>query len=318
MAAQSFRDVWNKVLLHAPTVPPALAQSWVQDAYDKLIANRHWAWTRRQTTLTTQASRSVTVNFQLASSTITSAGLFVASDAGRQIRAGQSFIYTIDTVIDASNALLTQAYPEESGAKAATISDIYLVMPADFRSFETVLDMVNSRPVCWWISKDRLDLYDPGRLAADTRLRVLAAYQISQRAATLGRVQYEAWPHPTGAATYVMNYFVRTDTLANDVQFQGVLATYTKALETYALAEAARWPGTPDQKNPYFNLPLSKLLHEEFAEAFKDLDLLDDDQYLMDLSQIDLASFGLASVAASTNLLQRTDADLGNYFGGFP
>lgn len=317
MPAQTFRDVWSSVLLHAPTVPVALAQKWVQDGYDKLIANRHWAWTRRQTTLTTQAARAVTVGVQQGSTTITSAGQFVAGDAGRQIRCGTDYIYTIDTFQDVNTVLLTQPYAETSGTKAATISDIYLLMPEDFRSFYTVQDLVNSRPICWWISGERLDLYDPARQAADSRFRVLVSHQISQRQATFGRVGYEAWPHPTAAGTYILTYFTRMDALANDTPFQGVLATFTKALETYALSEAALWPGTPTQRNPYFNLRLAEALNAEFEKTYQELDVMDDDQYLMNLQQIDLAAFGLASISASTSLLQRTDADVSDYFGGF-
>ena len=318
MAVKTFRDTWNSVLLHAPTVPAALAQEWCQDGYNKLVANRHWSWTRRQTTLTTRASRAVETTFVQGSRAITSAaGFSPAIDGGRQIRVANGYIYTIDTVEDPSSATLVEIYAEDSGVKAATISDIYLGVPMDFRSFDTVLDMENARPVCWWIAKDRLDLFDPNRLAADSRLRVLAAHQISQRQANFGQVLYEAWPHPTSAGTYVLNYFIRMDDLANDVPFQGPLATYVEAIKTYALAQAAKWPGTPDQRNPYFSLQLSRVLEADFDEAFKDIDVMDDDTYLMDLSQIDLSSFGLASLAASTNLLQRTDADGGDYFQGF-
>lgn len=318
MAAQNFRDVWSKVLLHAPTVPAALAQSWVQDAYDKLIANRHWAWTRRTTTLVTLASRAPVVTFVQGSPQITSSGGFSpAIDAGRQIRVNNAFIYTIASVQDVSHATLTQPYMEISGAQAATISDIYLSMPADFRSFDTVLDMVNSWPIVWWISKERLDWYDPARMSADSRFRVLVAHQIAQDPTNLGRVTYEAWPHPTAAGTYVLNYFVRTDSLQNDVAFQGVLATYTKALQDYALAQAAQWPGTLDQRNPYFNLPLSAKLEANWEASFQELNVMDDDQYLMDLAQVDLATYGLAALSASTNLLQHTDATVGDYFGGY-
>jgi hypothetical protein len=316
MAAQTFRGVWSSVMLHAPEVPASLAQKWAQDAYDKLIARRHWAWTRRQAVLTNLAPRSITVTFTQNSTAITSVALFVASDAGRQIRVGNGFIYTINVVTDASNAILLETYGETGGAQTAVVRDVYLSMPADFRSFDTVLDMTNQRPIVWWISKDRLDLFDPGRISADSRLRVLAAHQISQATPTLGRVTYEAWPMPSAAGSYTLSYFVRTDTLVDDALFQGVLATYTKALETGALAEAAKWPGTSTRKNAYFNLALAKLLETEFLAACNDLDVMDDDQYLMNLSQIDLSSYGLAAVSASTNLLRATDASSSAYWGG--
>ena len=42
------------------------------------------------------------------------------------------------------------------------------------------------------------------------------------------------------------------------------------------------------------------MLQDDFEQTFQELNVLDDDQYLMDLQQIDLASFGLAAVSAST------------------
>ena len=54
----------------------------------------------------------------------------------------------------------------------------------------------------------------------------------------------------------------------------------------------------------------------EFEQACKSLDVMDDDQYLMDLQQIDLAKFGLAAVSADASLLRATDATTGDYYGG--
>lgn len=313
MAAQSFRDVVLGVQLQAPGAPPALLQKFCQDAYDELIGKRHWGWSRRTIVLTTLAQRTIAITFTQGSTAITSAALFVASDAGRQVRFGTDFIYTISVVTDASNAILVETYGEVSGAKNATIHDRYLAMPADFRSFLSVSDMSTQRPVPWWISRERLDLFDPGRISSDSRFRVLAANQLSQAAALLGRVLYEAWPQPTAAGGYTVMYFIRTDRLVDDANLTGVLATYTKAIEQGALANLALWPGTPDQKNPYFNMGLADRLKREHEEAVKSLDLEDDDQYLQDLQQVDLSSFGLASLSASTTYLRSSDATLGDY-----
>lgn len=315
MAAQTFRDVWSSVMLHVPGAPPSLVQSWVQDAYDRLLGRRHWAWLRRETVLTTLASRSLTLTFTQGDATVTSAALFVATDVGRQIRAGANTpVYTIDTFTNASAVELTQVYAEASGAKTSTIQDVYLVMPENFRSIHTVTDMSIQRPIAWWISKERLDLFDPARISGDSRFRVLAAAQLSQVTSLLGRVTYEAWPYPSAAGSYLLSYFIRTDALADDVAFVGVLATWTDVLRKGALAEAAQWPGTINQKNPYFNLALAKRLGDEFHERAKSLDVMDDDQYLMDLSQIDLSKFGLAALSADTTLLRQSDATLADYY----
>lgn len=315
MPVQTYGDVWRLVALHVPAAPTTLVQAWVQIAYDTLLGKRHWNWLRREVVLTTLAQRSIAITFTQNSTAITSAALFVASDAGRQLRAGSDQpVYTIDTFTDASNAVLTQAYAGVSGAVATTVHDRYLVMPADFRSILDVTDMTIQRPIAWWIGRDRLDLFDPGRISSDTRFRVLVAYQLSQRVATLGQVMYEAWPSPTGAGSYLLRYFQRTDTLTDDTTLQGVIATYTDALRVGALAEAAQWPGTATQKNPYFNLRLATELKGQFLQAVQTLGVMDDDQYLQDLMQIDLSKFGLAALSADTTLMRQSDATLADYY----
>lgn len=315
MAVQTFGDLWRKVALYVPSAPPSLVQDWCQSSYDDLCGKRHWAWLRKQALISTLASRSLTVTFVQGSTAITSVGGFVATDAGRQIRAGANTpIYTIDTFTNANAAVLTSLYGETSGAKTSSIQDIYLAMPADFRAFDTVVDMSIQRPIAWWISKDRLDLFDPGRIAADTRFRVLASNALSTVTSLLGRYTYEAWPYPTAAGSYIMQYFKRTDALGDDDLFQGALATWTTVLQKGALAEAARWPGTPTQKNPYFNLALAKTLEEQFLDAFKSIDVADDDAYLMDLQQTDLAKFGLAALSADTTLMRQSDATQADYY----
>lgn len=315
MAVQTFGDLWRLIALHVPLAPPSLIQSWCQTSYDDLIGRRHWAWLRQDALITTLASRSVSVTFTQGLTAISSAALFVATDAGRQIRAGNNTpIYTIDLVVDPSNATLTGIYGEASGAKTASIQDIYLPMPANFRSIHTVTDMTIQRPIAWWISTDRLNLFDPGRIASDTRFRVLAAAHLSQATATLGRYTYEAWPYPTAAGSYILQYFKRTDSLGDDTEFQGALATWTSVLQKGALAEAAKWPGTPTQKNPYFNLSLAKTLEDEYNFALKQIDLMDDDAYLMDLQQVDLSKYGLAALSADTTLMRQSDATLADYY----
>lgn len=315
MAVQTFRDLWSLIALHVPSAPISLVQSWVQTSYDDLIGRRHWAWLRTDALLTTLAARAVTVTFTQGSLAITGVAVFGPSDQGRQIRAGNNTpIYTIDTVLNAGNATLTTLYGEASGAKAATIRDIYLPMPANFRSIHTVTDMTIQRPIAWWISKDRLDLFDPGRIASDTRFRVMAAASLSPVTSLLGRYTYEVWPYPTAAGSYILQYFKRTDALTDDDLFQGALATWTSVLQKGALAEAAKWPGTPTQKNPYFNLALAKTFEAQFDAACKALDVMDDDAYLMDLQQTDLSKFGLAALSADTTLMRQSDATLADYY----
>jgi hypothetical protein len=313
----TFREVWGRVALHVPAAPASLVQIWVQSAYDDLVGKRHWAWTRRATVLRTQAARTIAVTFAQGSPALVSAALFLATDVGRQIRAGSATpIYTIASVTDPSNAVLTQPFAETGGTLAATLHDRYLAMPADFRSIEVVTDQANHRPVAWWISKERLDVQDPARTYTDSRFRVLASAGLSQVPTLLGRVLYEAWPSPAAEGSYTLAYFARMEPLVEDTEFQGVLATFTRSIEQKALADAARWPGTPQRKNAYFNLPLSRELEREALNATRELDVMDDDQYLMALQQTDLSRFGLAALSGDTPSLRSSDATTSDYWGG--
>ena len=315
--ASTFRDVWGLVSLHVPLAPTTLVQHWTQLAYDRLIGKRHWAWTRRETLLQTLAARTVTINVTNGATALTGVAQFVASDVGRQLRvaAGQ-YTYTINTFTDANTAALVETYGGDTGAVTATISDVYLAMPVNFRSIHTITDGTTQRPVAWWIATDRLDLYDPGRSMGDSRFHILAAAQPSLVTSLSGRMLYEAWPRPTGAGSYLLKYFIRTDALDDETALPGLLATHADSLRTGALAEAAIWPGTSTQKNPYFNLPLHRELKANFEQACKQIDVMDDDQYLMDLQQVDLATYGLSALSGNTALLRSTDASVGDYYGG--
>jgi hypothetical protein len=103
--------------------------------------------------------------------------------------------------------------------------------------------------------------------------------------------------------------------LADDYIFQGVLGDRTDVLETGALAAAAKWPGTAEQKNPYFNLALARDQQEEFQRMIYQLDLRDDDLYQQSISNIPWERFSTFTWAYDTHRLRETDATLGSYFG---
>lgn len=314
--ARTFGDLWRIIALHVPGAPPSLVQEWTQGAYDQLIGKRHWVWTGRETVLRTLAARAITVGVTQGLTAITSAAAFDATDVGRQLRVGTGFTYTIATVTDASNATLTIAYAEDtSAAAAAQISDVYLLMPEDFRSIDTITDQTVSRPVVWWLPAARLEVMDPQRFSYDSRFRVLFSARPSQVPAYAGRITYEAWPRPTAAGSYVLRYWMRTDQLVEDEQFAGILATHTESLKKGALAEAAQWPGTDQQRNPYFNLRLAADLRAQFELACQQLGVMDDDQYLQDLQMVDLSRFW-DGLSGSTDTLRASDATVGDYYQG--
>lgn len=314
MAARTFEELWNLVYLHASDAPPELVQTWTQYAYDTLLGKRHWAWMRQEANLSVQATSALEIAFLTGSATITSLALFTSSMVGRQLRVEQGPIYTIKTFTDASTMVLTEPYGGESATETATLHDRYLPMPADFRSFYSITDLSDQRPIVWWLRRDYLDLVDPARTQSNSRFRALLGYKVAEDDLYAGRMLYEAWPAPTSAGVYRAVYFKRTDSLADSDTFKGVLATNTEVLLDGALGRCARWPGTAQKKNPYFNLKLAAEHDERFKKACDDLQVMDDDQFLDMLEQVDLAPYGLGGLAGGTGSLRASDATVGDYF----
>ena len=310
----TFGDVWRSVRLQVPDAPALLVQRWVQDAYNALADRRGWAWLRTETQLTVQASRAIEVGVTNGQTTVTSAGLFVAGDAGRQFKVGSYPTYTIQTFTDVNTVVLDQAFAGTTDAAAtATILDAFVTCPADFGRWLLIADPANQRLLSWWTSEEEIHRLDPSRTAAGPP-RLLVARAFSTYTPTLGRVQYEWWPHPSAAAVFPALYSARPATLGEDTELRGVLAQRSDVLEIGALARCARWPGTAERPNPYFNLVLGRSLQEEFERLAIQIDLRDDDQYAQSWSTIPWHRYQTWELAYDTAGLRATDATLGDYY----
>lgn len=314
--AASFEKAWKAVQLHVPDAPAPLVQHWVQNAYAILTDSRPWSWTLEYGQLIYQASRDLTCTVTIGSTAVSSAALFVAGDAGRQFRVGNYPIYTIASVTDTSNIVLQNAYEgTDDGSVTGTILDAYATMPSNFGAFTALVDPINQRWVPWWVTADEMNILDPARMAADTTPRLLASLAPSKYTPTLGQIQYELWPKPSsdGALQYYMR--TRPETLADEDLFVGVLAQRPDILQVGALMQAARWPGTKERPNPYFNLGLAQMLSKDFQDLANQLDNRDDDTYALSIDRVPWARWQAWAWAYNTHLLQRTDATLGSYFG---
>ena len=307
----TLEDVYRGVLLQAPDIPLMTARKFAQDAYLDLSARRGWTYLRKQATLQTLAARSIVVGVTAASTAITSAALFVATDAQRQFRIGSGDTFTILTVTDASNAILDRNYTGSSDAAAtASILDAYVTMPADFARFEVIVDTVQQRRIPWWTSQNQLDGFDPQRLTGGvgTMLSPISP-------SSTGLMRYEWWPRPSNAANYPMIYIARPAAPADTDLLTGVLAERPDVLEAGALAAAARYPGTADRPNAYFNLALARELKAEFEELAQQVNLRDDDlapqDYVPDEFWVRAAGWDYAG-----SLTTQRQTDYGG-FGGY-
>jgi hypothetical protein len=289
----------------------------VNDAWKALTRSRsgQWAFLRTQAALQIAAARTLAaVTATKGSATITSAALFVAADVGRQLRLSTYPFYTITVFTDASTVTIDRIYGEETATASATIFDGYAVVPADFGQFDLIADPYNQRRLAFWITADQLNLLDEARSASDTGPRLLATAMPSTATATLGRIQYEYWPRPTGNRSYPYTYFKQGANLAENFAFTGVLADGGDVLRKGALSQAARWPGTSDKANPYFNLGLADRLDAEFKAGVQQLSLRDDDQQGSDLARVHWERWPLADLAYNDASLRSTDATIADLY----
>lgn len=313
--AETFGDVWRRVRLHVPSAPTFLVREWVNTAWKPFARMRHWTFLRGELRLTIAAARDLAaVTVTNGSTSVTSAGLFLPADAGRQIRLASYPIYTIQSVTDVNTIVIDPAYGETGATAAATIFDGYAVLPADFESFRLIADPYNQRRLAWWISADQLNVLDPTRQASDSGPRLLTAVSPSAYPGTLGQVRYEYWPRPTAARSFPAYYNKLASRLSDTTTFTGVLAEGADVLMTGCLAQAARWPGTGDLKNPYFDLALARQLQTDFLAGVQQLALRDDEQAPDDLATVHWERWPLADLAYNDQALRATDATIADLY----
>lgn len=316
MPNPTFADVWRKVRLHASEAPFGLVKEWTLAAYRELCERRPWVFLQKQVHLQTLASRSLAVTFTQNSTAITSAAGFIASDAGRQIRVGTVPIYTINSVTDASNAVLDLPYSDTGGAQTATILSAYVTLPADFGAFLLIADPYNQKILPWWHTQETLTRLDPTRTASDANPRALVATTLSTAPATLGRMRYEWWPSPTAAKAFPTLYRQSPQALADTDLIQGVLADRAEILETGALMFCARWPGTSTFKNPYFSMATYRELKDDFEKDCAHLELRDDDQAQQSWAVLPYHRWATWDLAGSDASLRSSDATVYDYWPG--
>lgn len=317
MPAPTFYDVCMGMRLYAPNAPWFLVQKWVRDSFAQLADRRQWSWMLLQGQLVWADARDLAaVTTTFGSTTVTSAGLFVASDEGRNFRVGTYPIYTIVTFTDANTIVLDRAYEGTAqGAVAAQILDAYATVPANFQNFLAILDPVNQRLIPWWATWEELALIDPDRMAAESVPRLLAAASPSVVATTLGQPQYEYYPKPTTRGA--LQYYAKKTPIGTNLTdlIPAGLVPRIDIIEAGALAACAKWPGTEDLKNPYFNLALSREHQAEFDRGADQLDIRDDDLYPQSFDKIPWQRWSTYGWAYDTNLLRETDATLASYWG---
>lgn len=313
-------DVIREIQLTAAAVPPLLVRSWAFDAYAQLLSGSRWGWQRQQVTVRPAAARVLaSITLTPGSAAVTSAALFLAADAGKQlwIGAGEPLL-SISAVGSTSSLTLSSPYTgSQTTVLLAEVIEAYYQPPAGFQQFQLVTDLVQQKVIPFELSLEEVRTWDPGRTYSGQPRGLIAHRALVASGETAPRVAYEWWPRNTTGGTFEVWYLAgpQVAALTEDTPLPGVLEDRAYVLKDGVLAKCAAYPGTTTQKNPYFNLALSQQHATAFAVGRKDLAIVDDDQYPTQMiSQIDWSYVrgGLSSDAA----YQFSDASAGGYGGG--
>lgn len=305
----TFEECWRAVKLHATLVDPLMCRKWVEYAYKELCDRYPWHFLYAETILSVaEADTRTGLTVTQDSTTVLDASA-VATDQYRQFRVGNGPIYTIRSVTVATSYVLDQAYAADTDANAtAVLSDRYVRTPADFGSWDTVVDLNVQRPILTGYSQVDLLALDPARTQSQEP-RILVDLDIDAD----NRVRYEWWPHPTSARQYPALYKRRPTDLADTYTFPGVLGDRQDILVEGALLQAAKWPGTPEHRNPYFVLGLHDRLSQDWDRKVHTLGLRDDDQALRSWATFPWHEWRESGLS-STQHLRSSDATVYDYF----
>lgn len=317
MAYENYGQIYRDVLVYAPATPLPLAKKLVRDAYRSVIDRYRWSALRKQEIFRVTAPvASSDVTGDSAISVVPGTRVFETSHdvyvefqttypqwIGQQLICdGKSPIYTITDVQLAGTlpeALLITVdmavgAPANSGSSyipdSWSIQPVYLTPADDFDMFISVIDVDNNWRIRTDVLQEVLDKWDANRSSTGTPW-VLAATSFNAATATGGTLagvpRYELWPRYSGAKQYPYRYYKRADLVEDTDVPIWPLSHRTEVLKQFALAEIAKWPGTKDKPNPYFNIQLFNQHKQDFLDELYKLQKQDQEVAGTDQSYAD-------------------------------
>jgi len=298
--ADSFGSMVGALRLYVPDLPLTLAEHFIRDRYRRLAERRPWAGLRRESEFLVNAAKTAgTVTVTNNSTSIVGAGsAFAASDVGRQFKIGiGSPIYTVATVTDPTHLTLDRVWGGvTAGTQTYKVWDGYVTVPTDFMRFIAVTDPLRGWRLRHWITQDELIRWDPQRTFTGDPYAL-----IDRRFSASGVPQYELWPYCLTQRGLPYYYIARPADLVDDDD-EPFYPMRGDVIVSGALADLCRWPGTPDAKNPMFNLQnmtLFRTFEAEFEDKLVELERADEDVYMTWYANNSWAEWPFAPMSAA-------------------
>ena len=297
MASDSFADIWGSVLLRCPDAGPLFAQDLVKNAYRRLWKRRRWSWLiKTNQFIVPQLINTGTVSVTIGSTTVVGVGTsFNSSMVGLQFRVATTGpIYDIAAVTNSTHLTLSLpwGFTQSLTNVGYQIYRCFFVPPTDFHAFVTLWDPNYNWQLNLNIDQRTINAYDA------QRANFQQAYVVSFRDYALDAnsnptvPRYELWPHNQSQYVYPFQYEIQPP----DVSVSGVvLPQYITGdvLMEMAMEDVARWPGTIEKPNPYFNIPLANDQRNKVEKMLFDVERQDDETYVQsvqyDISQLPFA-----------------------------
>lgn len=163
----TYQECWNRVLLRAPNLSPALAQDFVTNAFRRLAERRRWSWlTKFGQFITPEVYSTGTVDVTINSDLVTGTGTsWDISMIGRQFRVGLAApIYTITNVSSTTGLQLNAPFggPTQSGI-TYMIYQCFFTVPEDFHQFICLWDPAFNWQLCLDINQSEINIWDAQR-----------------------------------------------------------------------------------------------------------------------------------------------------------
>ena len=296
MAQATLQEMAREVHLYSSEVCPILlAQRWIRDRFRKVCEKSIWSFKLGRGAFCTVDSYltlgySGTITLTSGSATVTGSGTnFLSPLVGQQLKTG-GYVFTVLSVASTTSLTIDQTWLGDTiTTQNFDVMQCYITPsanggPTDFHAFYSVID-----PSLAWIIRlnynvKELDRIDARRSATGTP-RVLANGVYSTSGGiNAGTEVYELWPNGATSRQYMYTYERRIADLTPSDTPPPIIRS--DVLVTGALADLARWPGTPERKNPMFDPYFTqwKLRELEFSQEVQKLIVEDQSIFQTDLT----------------------------------
>lgn len=262
--AETFENLWKKLLVYAPDCPLPLVQEFVNTAYSRALAAGSWWGLRGYGTYSIGDQASLAVTATKNSAVLNCLGA-TTNHPGLQLFYNSGPLYTIQSSSAGLTLTLDHPWAAASGAYTVTVQGLFLVAPTDFLHFISVVDNENNWRLRTDYLQEDIDNWDSKRTSTGTAWMIVPTTP-SPVSATLGLPRYEPWPRPTSAKNYTFTY-TKKPALMSAASDTPIFPIRGDTLKHGAFAELSLWPGTLERKNPYFDLNLARTFEERFQLA---------------------------------------------------